>query len=376
MKRYRFIFLLFFVLALAGCGDGSGSSSNGGNGGNGGNAGVQDIPLCFTSTGSTTVSIQINGTLDNIPQLEYSKDGSTWTPIVLKNDDTVKVSDLSDGEKVYLRAQNTNNSFSESGSKYMRFVFADSGTIAASGNIMSLLDKSLSSTKIPCAWCFSFLFYNCSALTSAPALPATNLADYCYSYMFEYCTNLIAAPALPAETLSDSCYLNMFMGCTNLTTALVLPAKVLAINCYKFMFYGCSSLATAPDLPATTLADCCYATMFMGCTNLTTAPNLPATELAYSCYAGMLSKCTSLETAPDLPATTLADKCYSQMFYGCTSLNYLKVSFESWDGFTDPTYWWVKNVNGAGTFICPAALVTPSPDFGDDRIPAGWTVNP
>ncbi|MBO7516720.1 MAG: hypothetical protein J6T61_03140, partial [Spirochaetia bacterium] len=107
MKRYRFIFLLvIFVLALAGCGDGSGSSSHGGNGG-GNNAVVYDdtTALCFNSSGSNTVSIKIEGTLGTIPELEYSKDGQNWSPLVLVNNETVEVTDLSDGEKVYLRAQ-------------------------------------------------------------------------------------------------------------------------------------------------------------------------------------------------------------------------------------------------------------------------------
>ena len=96
MKRFRFIFLLLFVLSIAGCGGGGGNSSDdngGGGGGDGDTAG-----LCFTSSGSTVVSIRINGSLGgNIPALEYSKDGQNWTPIVLENGETVEVTALSDG---------------------------------------------------------------------------------------------------------------------------------------------------------------------------------------------------------------------------------------------------------------------------------------
>ena len=48
------------------------------------------------------------------------------------------------------------------------------------------------------------------------------------------------------------CYL--FNGCTQLTSAPKLPAIDLANGCYKSMFSGCSSLTTAPELPATALA--------------------------------------------------------------------------------------------------------------------------
>ena len=34
----------------------------------------------------------------------------------------------------------------------------------------------------------------------------------------------------------------MFYNCTNLTTAPALPATTLASNCYSNMFYGCTSL--------------------------------------------------------------------------------------------------------------------------------------
>ncbi len=46
-------------------------------------------------------------------------------------------------------------------------------------------------------YCFANLFQDWTALTEAPALPATTLADY-YSGMFQGCTGLTQPPALPA----------------------------------------------------------------------------------------------------------------------------------------------------------------------------------
>ena len=60
----------------------------------------------------------------------------------------------------------------------------------------------------------------------------------------------------------------MLNGCTSLTTAPALPATTLAENCYGSMFNGCTSLTTAPALSATTLANNCYDSMFNGCTSL------------------------------------------------------------------------------------------------------------
>ena len=146
------------------------------------------------------------------------------------------------------------------------------------------------------------------------------MADGCYSYMFSDCTSLTSAPSLPATTLAGSCYSQMFSNCTGLTSAPSLPATTLADFCYSDMFRGCTGLTSAPSLPATTLAGWCYSKMFSSCTGLTSAPSLPATTLAKWCYRGMFAGCTSLTSAPSLPATTLAGGCYNWMFSGCTSL--------------------------------------------------------
>ena len=168
--------------------------------------------------------------------------------------------------------------------------------------------------------CYAEMFYGCESLTSAPALPAINLADGCYYMMFRGCTQLATAPELPATALARNCYAMMFYGCTSLTSAPALPATALANGCYSSMFYGCESLTTAPVLPATTLAEFCYQNMFQYCSSLTTSPELQATTLYRACYAGMFSGCFSLTSAPALPATTLADGCYQNMFYRCTQL--------------------------------------------------------
>ncbi len=300
--------------------------------------------LTFTSTGETTISLVKEGSPDDV-SLEYSVNRGTWTAYTVGN-----AIALTDGAKVSFRAgADGNTSFSKSDNpyyNYYKFAITGSGAVAASGDIMSLLDREGSLT-IPSSYCFCQLFDGCTILTEAPDLPATTLAERCYSKMFNGCTSLTTAPDLPATTLTDLCYFNMFYGCTNLTTAPDLPATSLAERCYDSMFAYCTSLTTAPELPATTLADSCYhfmfagcaglttaselhATtlvkscyhgMFWGCTSLTTAPELPATSLSESCYRAMFAHCTSLTTAPKLPATTLAEKCYCCMFMGCTSLS-------------------------------------------------------
>ena len=201
---------------------------------------VENEPFTITSTGSTTISISIVRSPDPV-SLEYCKTGdSEWSDFTVG---TTTV-ELSDGESVQFRANGTNTTFSSSASKYYKIVVAGTGTIVASGNIMSLLDRELEATTVP-AYCFANLFNGCDKLTDASEL------------------------RLPATTLANSCYYGMFSYCTGLTTAPELPATTLAEECYGFMFSGCTSLTTAPELSATTLAEECYDCMFQGCTGLT-----------------------------------------------------------------------------------------------------------
>ena len=209
------------------------------------------------------------------------------------------------------------------------YLFFMTGKIAASGNIMYLLDKTGEKDNVTEA-CFSNLFYGCSALTSAPELPATTLAEACYQSMFYNCSNLTTAPSLPATTLAN--------------------------NCYASMFYDCTSLTTAPKLPATNLANSCYDDMFRNCQNLTSAPELPATTLADYCYSGMFYNCQNLTSAPSLPATTLADSCYKWMFYDCSKLKVNQngsgtkiFTCPSTSGLTDPVIWMFSNTGGTFT---------------------------
>ena len=312
--------------------------------------------LCFKAEeASSTVKLTKCGNPNEISLQYYETAGTDgWKDYTI--DKTITLSNK--GDKVYFKASSSNEEFSSSWGSY--YYFDMDGKIAASGNIMSLVDSSCQSTTIPCEYCFVYLFDGCTALTSVSErlLPAETLASDCYSGMFWGCTGLTSLPEglLPAETLASDCYYEMFMGCTGLTSLPegLLPAETLADYCYSNMFQDCSKLKNAPKLPATKLnascysdmftncasltdlpvellssatdlAESCYNSMFYGCTSLETAPELPATKLAGRCYTCMFQGCTSLKTAPELPATTLADAdhdygCYEKMFSGCTSL--------------------------------------------------------
>ena len=192
--------------------------------------------------------------------------------------------------------------------------------VACTGDIRTLLDYSNYDKVNTSQARFLKLFNNCQALTSAPKLPATDIASDCYNGMFYYCRYLQNAPELPATILKDQCYQNMFYACVSLTSAPKLPATKLAFNCYANMFSYCYWLKEAPELPATTLAGQCYQDMFTNC-SFSKAPKLPAEIMKTNCYAGMFAGCTNLTEAPELPAKQLENFCYSRMFQGCTKLS-------------------------------------------------------
>ena len=297
--------------------------------------------LNFKAVGGADANVYLQNNGSNSPNCEYSFNGVDW--ITMPTADADKVT-IPAGEKIFVRGNNPSG-FSTSGSKYSSFIMT--GSISASGSIMSLIDGTGETDIIPSNYCFCRMFYGCTALTVAPELPATTLKTDCYSRMFEGCSSLTTSPELPATVLTDNCYSNMFGGCSTLTTAPELPATTLALGCYRGMFYGCSSLTTAPELPATTLEYYCYTEMFYGCSSLT--------------------------TAPELPATTLKTYCYSRMFYGCTALNYIKCLAVSGINQNNSTSGWMTNagsqVTGTKTFVQAGGVTWPT---GNNGIPSSW----
>ena len=223
--------------------------------------------LTFRSPNSFTLAVG-DATKHWDGTLEYSTDTFTWSTW----DGTTTLSSATTGSKNALYLRGTGNTVITGNEHDSTYKWVLTGTdISCIGNIENLLDYGTVETgahPTMAAYCYRSMFGGCTALTQAPALPATTLANFCYVDMFGDCTALTQAPALPATTLAKECYRHMFSGCTALTQAPALPATTLANECYRSMFYGCTALTKAPALPATTLAYSCYSGMFYGCTKI------------------------------------------------------------------------------------------------------------
>ena len=247
--------------------------------------------------------------------------------------------------------------------------------VACTGDIRTLLDYDHYETVSTSEARFVKLFNNCQALTSAPKLPATDIASDCYNGMFYYCRYLKNAPELPATILKDQCYQNMFYACVSLTSAPKLPATKLAFNCYANMFSYCYWLKEAPELPATKLAWQCYQDMFTNC-SFSKAPKLPAEIMKTNCYAGMFAGCTNLTEAPELPAKQLENFCYSRMFQGCTKLSTVTMLAPS-DQISEATnccYNWLDNAGTSATSRTLKLQDKNAYDATKAQLPTEWQI--
>ena len=168
--------------------------------------------LCFTAEeAGSTVAMQAVGSAPAVT-LETSFDGEIWEPFTV-GETTITLPNV--GDKVYFRAgEGGNTAMASSANNYNNFSII-TGRIAASGNIMSLLNGD-SPDSIIATHCYSSMFRDCTALAQAPELPATTLAGSCYAGMFKNCTALVQAPELPATTLLRTCYSSMFWNCINI----------------------------------------------------------------------------------------------------------------------------------------------------------------
>ena len=166
--------------------------------------------LCFTAEqASSTVRLKKSWSPTAV-NLETSTDWLTWTGYTIWS--TLTLSAV--GDKIYFRnTSETTTWFSTRSNAYYQFVMT--GSIAASWDITSLINKNLTTTLVGSS-CFYNLFADCSSLTKCPKLPATTLTESCYYWMFNYCSNLETLPALPATNIPVSAYYGMFNRCSKI----------------------------------------------------------------------------------------------------------------------------------------------------------------
>ena len=186
---------------------------------------VDDItkPLTFRATqDGSTVTLKKTGS--PYGGFQTSRDGgNTWADYTIGTAITLNTDD-----EVSFRA-NIDRTSEQSNQKY--FYFKTTGKIEAWHNVMSLYranDFATYNTVV--SYAFYRLFYGCTSLTKAPALPVTKLSYGCYNSMFNGCQSLTKAPELPATILPDYCYGGMFENCQSLKEVRISATKDKAFS--------------------------------------------------------------------------------------------------------------------------------------------------
>ena len=154
----------------------------------------------------------------------------------------------------------------------------------------------------------SYMFYNCSKLTTIPQLDTSNVMDM--SNMFTGCSNLTTIPQLNTSKVTKMH--SMFYNCSNLTTIPQLDTS--NVTGMSNMFYNCSNLTTIPQLDTSKVTNMSY--MFRGCLKLTTIPQLDTSKVTDMSY--MFTNCSKLTTIQQLDTSKVTNMSY--MFRGCSNL--------------------------------------------------------
>lgn len=187
-------------------------------------------------TGGTVV---LKSGLETGITIDVRVNGGSWQTKKPKSGTTVNLS-VSAGDKLEFRATR---------SRYNHSIFGSSGgcKFNVSGNIFSILTPdpaNFSKRKdLPDDYVFRDLFRSCTGIVDASCLvmPSTSMTDSCYERMFQDCTNMTKAPMLPATqakttaispTMANYCYRGMFKGCSNLSY----------VKCLLTGYYNTSSI--------------------------------------------------------------------------------------------------------------------------------------
>lgn len=345
--------------------------------------------LCFTDTSGSenTLTFRKYNTNGQAPtvSLEYSTDKENWTTWTESNN--VRTYTIPANGKVYLRGDNTAFGYGDNLTDYHNF--SSTGTINASGDLMTLLDKSGKLRAVGVA-AFRQIFKNWANLKTPPSISATTADRLAFNNAFTS-SGITSSPEIFVTTTTGrSAFYQAFYQCQSLVDAGDIHTTDLTDD-YTFSetFYGCTALVKAPSFTLNSINGgtnhCMY--MFRGCTNLTnvSALKLNATSIGVASYRGMFFDCKNLVTPPEIMATALsngygdtANGSLAQMFYNCTKLASIKVHFTSWSS-GNYTKKWTYNTKSTGTFYKPSSLPSTKNTGGNttnpNYIPYNWTVS-
>ena len=321
----------------------------------------------FESAAGSSISLTIANfsalSITNINKVEYSTDKTTWTEFTGSKD-------FPKG-RIYLRG--VNNTTWSTNNTAGTFQFSGATDISVGGDILTLLDKNVTSfegKRLP-DYCFQNLFYSNTGIVDAGSLELTpKLSSVClYNAMFRECTGLVTSPQkIYLTDMSTDCCRTMFYKCSSLVnipdvfcpnvtslgyydqTSSVFQTWKFAENCFMSCFRE-TAIKKLPQLPATKLSNLCYAYMFAGCKGLTT-------------QTGWYLPCESFNV-------NQTNGCYNYMFADCTNL--VKMTTKQSNISSDYNFKWLNNITTKGTLFMKKG--SSQTTFETSVKPRNWSVS-
>ena len=184
----------------------------------------------------------------------------------------------------------------------------------------------------------SYMFYSCSALLSLDVTNFNTEKVTDMSYMFNNCSKLTSLDVSKFNTVNVTNMNSMFYNCSKLTSLDVTKFNTANVTNMKYMFYSCSALLSLDVTNFNTEKVTDMSFMFSSCSKLTSLDVTNFNTENVTNMSRMFSSCQALTTiyASSKFVTTQVTNS-SNMFYNCEKL---KGEVEEWtdDKATDKTY--------------------------------------
>ena len=246
--------------------------------------------LCFTAEEpNSTVSLMAK---DSAPVVDLmtSRDGDTWSPYTVGN--TITLSNV--GDFVQFKAGPGGNQAMGTSSDGYNY-FSMTGKVAASGNLVSLLDETCTMNEIVAPGAFRRIFFECMSLVKAPEIPFTKLSDYCFKEAFQK-VSITETPMVQATVYGVRACDNMFSWNTKLTK-LNFTDKPISIsdNSFKGFFYNVASLVDVPEaIRVSTPSTSSFDALYQFCSSIKIPTSFYVNELPSSLFYNTYTGCSSL----------------------------------------------------------------------------------
>ena len=188
----------------------------------------------------------------------------------------------------------------------------------------------------------SYMFFNCSSLTSLDVTHFNTAKVTDMGYMFSDCSKLTSLDVTHFNTANVTDMSTMFYNCSSLTSLDVTHFNTANVTDMSYMFQNCLKL---PSLDVTNfntakVTDMSY--MFTSCKKL---PSLDVTNFntaKVTDMSSMFSSCSKLTSLDVTNFNTVNVKKMSRMFTGCSALTSLDVTNFNSENVTNMSYMFNK----------------------------------